>query len=136
MNTTVKPRYVQTQTNLAPAPSQPCPPCPSAVDGTDDGQSSSNLTMRDLLRESIGYYIIAEHLMGVSDMINNAGMLVRVESNCFVLRNIDMGLPVDTVCDYYSLKFFRRLPLNYRPSYAINTDAANSFTSNRGQFYR
>lgn len=69
-------------------------------------------TMCDLLSECIGYYIIAQHLVGTSSLEIKEGLLVRVESNAYVLYDEMTGNHL--FCDYYSLKFFYRLPIHAR----------------------
>ena len=90
-----------TATQVAP-PIPPVPIFPNPYDLDAEG-----LTMRDLLQECIGHYIIAEHQIGISTMVTKEGRLVRVESNAYVLQEHPNGDSV--VCDYYSLKFFRCL---------------------------
>ena len=78
------------------------------------GCSSTNgLHMCDLLRESIGYYIISEHLVGTNSLQYRVGLLTRVEANCFVLYQEENR--TNLICDYYSLKFFRRWPKGQKP---------------------
>ena len=91
---------------VAPAvvvpPIPPLPLLPVPYDYNAEG-----LTMRDLLEECLGHYIIAEHQLGLSGMTTKEGRLVRVESNAYVLQDESSGN--SQVCDYYSLKFFRCL---------------------------
>ncbi len=90
-------------------------------------------TMRDMLRESIGYYVITQHLIGVSSLVSQEGILVRVAANAFVLREEDSNSYL--FCDYFSLKFFRRLPLGVTPGYTptenTNTSPMATRTSRR-----
>ena len=114
MNTISRTQYSRT-TNGAPASSgQPSMGQPSRSQPYQpseglfaEGNAQYSLTMRDLLRESIGYYIISQHLVGVSDLVAKEGILTRVEGNCYVLHQPDNGS--DIVCDYFSLKFFQRI---------------------------
>ena len=98
--------------NLSPAPAAavhatvpPIPPQPLAPAPYDC--NAEGLALRDLLRECLGNYIIAEHQVGISNLISREGRLVRVESNAYVLE--EPGSGDSLVCDYYSLKFFRCL---------------------------
>ena len=83
----------------------PIPPLPLLPVPYD--YNAEGLTMRDLLQECLGHYIIAEHQLGLSGMTTKEGRLVRVESNAYVLQDESSGN--SQVCDYYSLKFFRCL---------------------------
>ena len=83
----------------------PIPPLPLLPVPYD--YNAEGLTMRDLLEECLGHYIIAEHQLGLSGMTTKEGRLVRVESNAYVLQDESSGN--SQVCDYYSLKFFRCL---------------------------
>lgn len=86
--------------------------------------------MRDLLQESIGYYIITQHLVGTAELVVKQGLLVRVEQNAFVLQD---GYESFVVCDYYSLKFFRRLPAAQMPhddDWSPTAAAASAATQN------
>ena len=94
-----------TQTVVPPIP--PLPLLPTPYDYNAEG-----LTMRDLLQECLGHYIVAEHQVGVSNLIAREGRLVRVEANAYVLE--EPGSGDSLVCDYYSLKFFRCLHNNGR----------------------
>ena len=91
---------------VAPAvvapPIPPLPLLPVPYDFNAEG-----LTMRDLLRECLGHYIIAEHQVGISNLTTKEGLLVRVEANAYVLEEESSGN--SQVCDYFSLKFFRCL---------------------------
>lgn len=69
-------------------------------------------TLCDMLKECIGYYIITQHLVGSGNMETKQGLLVRVESNAFILYDESSGNYI--FCDYYSLKFFYRLPFRAR----------------------
>lgn len=73
---------------------------------------ANSQVMRDLLKESIGYYVITQHLVGTSELVVKQGLLIRVELNAFVLQD---GYESFVVCDYYSLKFFRRMPVTQMP---------------------
>ncbi len=83
----------------------PIPPLPLLPVPYD--YNAEGLTMRDLLEECLGHYIIAEHQLGLSGMTTKEGRLVRVEANAYVLQDESSGN--SQVCDYYSLKFFRCL---------------------------
>ncbi|MBO7667204.1 MAG: hypothetical protein J6T26_01955 [Firmicutes bacterium] len=83
----------------------PIPPLPLLPVPYD--YNAEGLTMRDLLLECLGHYIIAEHQLGLSGLTTKEGRLVRVESNAYVLVEESSGNSL--VCDYYSLKFFRCL---------------------------
>lgn len=83
----------------------PIPPLPLLPVPYD--YNAEGLTMRDLLEECLGHYIIAEHQLGLSGLTTKEGRLVRVESNAYVLQDESSGN--SQVCDYYSLKFFRCL---------------------------
>lgn len=89
----------------APVVVPPIPPLPLLPIPYD--YNAEGLTMRDLLQECLGHYIIAEHQVGISNLITKEGRLVRVESNAYVLEEESSGNSL--VCDYYSLKFFRCL---------------------------
>ena len=88
------------QTVAPPIP--PLPLLPTPYDYNAEG-----LTMRDLLQECLGHYIVAEHQVGISNLTPKEGRLVRVETNAYVLE--EPGSGDSLVCDYYSLKFFRCL---------------------------
>lgn len=83
----------------------PIPPLPLLPVPYD--YNAEGLTMRDLLEECLGHYIIAEHQLGLSGLTTKEGRLVRVEANAYVLQEESSGNSL--VCDYYSLKFFRCL---------------------------
>ncbi len=87
----------------------------SVYDGSTDEQSDSQKTMCCLLEESLGYYVVTQHLIGSSTLVNREGVLVRVLGNAFVLREDATDSYI--CCDYYALKFFRRLPYQARPGY-------------------
>ena len=61
------------QTVAPPIP--PLPLLPTPYDYNAEG-----LTMRDLLQECLGHYIVAEHQVGVSNLTPKEGRLVRVET--------------------------------------------------------
>ena len=90
-------------------PIQPGPPIPpnTAYDGSQDPDAGSQTTMRDLLREHIGDYVVCEHLVGTKGLVTKEGRLQRVGANAFVLEDPRTGDL--TNCDYFSLKFFHVL---------------------------
>lgn len=96
-----------------------------AASGLERGaiQMGGPVNLCQLLRESIGYYIITEHLVGTCNLVHKEGLLIRVEPNCFVLY--DEATRSILVCDYYSLKFFRRLSYNERPVLITFDDEGN-----------
>ena len=85
---------------VPPIPPQPLAPAPYDF-------NAEGLALRDLLRECLGNYIIAEHQVGISGLTVREGRLTRVEANAYVLEDPNCGDAL--VCDYYSLKFFRCL---------------------------
>ena len=87
---------------IAAPPIPPLPLTPVPYDCDAEG-----LTLRDLLQECIGHDIVAEHQVGISNLVTRKGRLVRVETNAYVMEDPATGDSL--VCDYYSLKFFRCL---------------------------
>lgn len=107
------------QSASAPAAGTPPTTSPdSFIPDLNSNGDTGSVTMRDVLRESIGYYVISQHLLGTSGIVYKEGLLVRVESNCFILFNDENN--TYTVCDYFSLKFFQRYPRNERPAMRIS----------------
>ncbi len=88
------------------------------VDAIDQARLPKGCTMRDVLKESIGYYIICQHLIGSSSIVYREGLLTRVESNCYTLYDEDNRTYI--TCDYFSLKMFQRYPRNERPPVKIS----------------
>jgi|GEM_PF-6244096 len=96
----------------------PAPAEQNDVDVKSPARDSGGCTMRDVLRESIGYYVICQHLIGASCLVYKEGLLTRVESNCFTLYDEDNRTCI--TCDYFSLKIFQRYPRNERPPFKIS----------------
>lgn len=104
----IGPEQGVTQASPSPSFTQVTPPIPPIpLFPNPYNEETDGLTMRDLLQECIGHYIIAEHQVGISNLITREGRLVRVEANAYVLEEQNNGDSM--VCDYYSLKFFRCL---------------------------
>lgn len=110
--------YRLLQETPAEMPADSGPPLGPWLNEARAGASPSGETMRDILTESIGYYIISQHLIGSGGVAYKEGLLTRVAANCFVLY--DEELRTYTCCDYFSLKFFQRFPRNERPPIKIS----------------
>ncbi|MDO4582020.1 MAG: hypothetical protein Q4B96_05505 [Bacillota bacterium] len=84
-------------------------------------QAGAN-SMREALNDAIGHYVITESLLGTHNTIVKEGVLTKVLTNGYYLY--DEAIDTYIICDYYSLKFFYRLPVGGRPARHGGDDAA------------
>lgn len=97
------------------------PPEPSGEFDTPGMQGS----MQQLLSENLGKFVIADFLIGVSNIVRRVGILYSVGRGFLVIYNEDYHS--FQVCDIFSLKFVSFFPPGFEPS--LEELVSGQFTS-------
>lgn len=71
-------------------------------------------SMQQLLSENLGKFVLADFLVGVSNIVRRVGILYSVGRSFLVLYQEEYH--VFQVCDIFSLKFISFFPPGYEPS--------------------
>lgn len=71
-------------------------------------------SMQQLLSENLGKFVLADFLVGVSNIVRRVGILYSVGRSFLVLYQEEFH--VFQVCDIFSLKFISFFPPGYEPS--------------------